>query len=131
MRDTVTSDLGEFGFGELREAARLLSAYCDNPSAVSLGENVRIFMNKNSGFVFLSDDDYSVAMMNGDKLEMFYSCPECGKEGFAEDLEDEGGSCWKEGFAEDLEDEGGSCCRAYLRELGAIPQINEDEEAGE
>ena len=25
-------------------------------------------------------------MMNGDQLEMFYSCPECGNEGFAEDI---------------------------------------------
>jgi len=111
----VTSDIGEFGFSELREAARLLSAYCDNPSAISLVGNVRIFMNMDSGLVFLSDDDCNVAMMNRDKLEMFYSCPECGGEG----------------FAEDLEHEGDSCCRAYLRELGAIPQINDDEEAGE
>ena len=115
MRDTVTSDLADFGFSELREAARLLSAYCDNPSAVNLGNDIRIFMNRDSGFVFLCDEDFGVAMMNGDKLEMFYSCHECGKEG----------------FAEDLEDEGDSCCRAHLRELGAIPQINEDEEAGE
>lgn len=115
MRDPVTSDLAEFGFAELREAARLLTAYCDNPSILSLGSDVRVCLNRESGFVFLSDEDYAVAMMNGDKLEMFYSCPECGKEG----------------FAEDMEDEGDSCCRAYLRELGAIPQINDDEEAGE
>ena len=27
-----------------------------------------------------------VAMMNGDNLESFYSCPECGHEGFMEEI---------------------------------------------
>lgn len=41
-----------------------------------------IMMNMNSGNVFFTNADYQVAMMNGDKLELFYSCPQCGNEGF-------------------------------------------------
>ena len=33
------------------------------------------------------NEDYQVAMMNGDNLESFYSCPQCGHEGFAEEME--------------------------------------------
>lgn len=86
--EIVTTDLAKFGFRELRMAADLLDAYCkgnwhhDN----ELTDCVRVHMNSHSGNVFLSDEDYNVAMMNGDKIEMFYSCPECGNEGFAEDI---------------------------------------------
>lgn len=45
-------------------------------------------MNSYSGYVFLTDEDFSVAMMNGNTLEQFHSCPECGAEGFAEDMPD-------------------------------------------
>jgi hypothetical protein len=44
-------------------------------------------MNMISGNVFLTNSDYQVAMMNGDKLESWYSCPNCGHEGFAEDCQ--------------------------------------------
>lgn len=86
MNDTVTSDLSKFGFRELKMAAELLTAYCANSKDVELGDGVHVCMNSNSGFVFLSDEDFNVAMMNGDKLEMFHSCPECGREGFAEEI---------------------------------------------
>ncbi len=53
-------------------------------------------MNTHSGCVFLSDEDFNVAMVNGDTLEQFHSCPECGAEGFAEDPPDN------------------ECCQQYL-----------------
>ncbi len=56
-------------------------------------------MNTHSGCVFLSDEDFNVAMVNGDTLEQFHSCPECGGEGFAEDLPDN------------------ECCQQYLKEV--------------
>ena len=46
-------------------------------------------MNTNSGFVFLVNEDYQSAMMNGDKLESFYSTPYNGIEGFFDDLLEE------------------------------------------
>ena len=40
-----------------------------------------MFFNKNSGYVFLTDEDYNTAMMDGDTLEDFLTCGECGCEG--------------------------------------------------
>jgi hypothetical protein len=56
-------------------------------------DEVHPMFNRNSGNVFLTNSDYQVAMMNGDKLESFYSCPECGEEGFVEDLRENGTTC--------------------------------------
>ena len=83
----TTTDLKDFGFRELKMAAELLQAYCQSPPDY-LGDGVHLMMNSYSGCVFLTDEDFNVAMMNGDDLEQFHSCPECGAEGFAEDLPD-------------------------------------------
>lgn len=97
---STTTDLRDFGFRELKMAAKLLAAYCENPPAY-LGGGVHLMMNMNSGYVFLTDEDFNVAMMNGDTLEQFHSCPECGAEGFAEDMPDN------------------ACCRSYLAEAAS------------
>ena len=95
----TTCDLSQFGFRELKMAAELLTALTKGGGwPDGLGSDVKVMMNTHSGYVFLTDEDYNVAMMNGDTLEMFYSCPECGAEGFAEEInwnEDEGrcGEC--------------------------------------
>ena len=49
-------------------------------------EGVKVAFNRNSGNVFLVNEDYQCAMMNGDKLESFYSSPYHGYEGFIDDL---------------------------------------------
>lgn len=95
---TTTTDLKDFGFRELKMAAELLTAYCCSPPDF-LTDGVHLMMNMHSGCVFLTDDDFNVAMMNGAALEQFHSCPDCGAEGFAEDLPDN------------------ECCRRYLKEL--------------
>ena len=95
---TTTTDLTQFGFRELQMAAELLTAYCEQPPDF-LTNGVHLMMNTYSGFVFLTDEDFNVAMMNGDRLEPFHSCPECGAEGFAEDLPEN------------------ACCQSYLREV--------------
>ena len=87
MQNVITTDLSEFGFRELSMAAELLTAYCAAPPDF-MSDGVQIMMNKHIGSVFLTDEDFQVAMMNGDRLEQFYSCPECGAEGFAEDMPD-------------------------------------------
>ncbi|MEM9232415.1 MAG: hypothetical protein AAGB10_22735 [Pseudomonadota bacterium] len=97
---TTVNDLSNFGFRELRMAAELLNAYCDSPPDF-LGDGLRVTMNTYSGCVFLTDEDFNVAMMNGDALEQFHSCPECGGEGFAEDMPDK------------------PCCRSYLQEVAS------------
>lgn len=50
---------------------------------------VKPAFNKNSGFVFLVNSDFQACMLNGDRLESWYSTPYEGREGFFEDLVDE------------------------------------------
>jgi hypothetical protein len=83
--DIVTSDLSRFGFREKRLAAELLLAYTKS-TPDWLGDNVTIALNTHSGNVFLTDEDFNVGMMNGETLEQWHWCGECGNEGFAEDV---------------------------------------------
>lgn len=60
--------------------------------------------NMNSGNVFLTNPDHQVAMLtDDDKLESFYSCPECGHEG----------------FKADMPHDGNESCKEYLKDIGA------------
>jgi hypothetical protein len=86
-----TQDLSKFGIRELKIARDLLSAYLENPDI--LGNGVAIEFNPNSGCVFLVDEDYDVAMMNGEKLENWLDCPNCGNEGFYNDIKDNSNPC--------------------------------------
>jgi hypothetical protein len=101
MEETTTTDFAKFGHRERKEAERLLHEWNENGLPEDFCEDeVVIMFNFNSGCVFLTNSDFQAALLNGDKLESFYSCPECGNEGFKEDLENEEYS--KE------------CCREYL-----------------
>lgn len=87
MKDkVVTTDLAQFGWRELKMARELLAALFDQGVPGCLADGICVAFNCNSGYVFLTDEDYNVAMMNGDKLEEWFSCPNCGHEGFAEDM---------------------------------------------
>jgi len=86
----ITTNLTFFGRRELREAQRLLTAWLDQGLPRGFDdEEVQIFMNRHSGYVFLSNVDFQVAMMNGDHLEIYHTDYETGEEGFAEELSDE------------------------------------------
>jgi hypothetical protein len=81
--DITTTDFSQFGSRERGMARELLEAWETQGLPEDFNEDeVVIMMNKNSGNVFLTNSDYQVAMMNGDTLESFYSCPNCGNEGF-------------------------------------------------
>jgi hypothetical protein len=84
--DYYTEDLAEFGARERKIAGQLLTHY--------LPENfddtgVKLAMNKNSGYVFLVNEDYQVAMLNGGRLEIFHTLPYSGGEGFLQELLEE------------------------------------------
>ena len=86
----TTTDLAQFGHREREMAQELLNQWNKgNLPKDFYDDEVTIMMNDQSGNVFLTNSDYQVAMMNGDDLEMFYSCSECGNEGFKEDFDDE------------------------------------------
>lgn len=104
-REIVTSDLADFGARERMMAADLLKAANDQgfPSDF-YDDGVTVAMNRNSGYVFLTNSEYQVAMLNGDKLETFYSCPGCGEEG----------------FVDEIDHEGNRECRRFLREIAKV-----------
>ena len=88
MYETTTTDMSKFGYRERKLADELLTASIDQgfPDDFEF-DGVTIMFNMDSGNVFFTNSDYQVCMMNGDKLESFYSLPYSGEEGFKEDFE--------------------------------------------
>ena len=92
---TYTEDLSDFGFREQEEAKDLFQAWGESGLPIDFEDNgVKIAFNMNSGYVFLTNSEYQVAMCetndNG-KLELFsfYSSPYEGKEGSFDELLEE------------------------------------------
>lgn len=87
---STTTNLANFGYREIKTARDLLDAWVNNglPEDFS-NDGVVLMMNMNSGNVFLTNEEFEVAMMSGDKLESFYTSPYGGREGFFDDLLDE------------------------------------------
>ncbi len=100
-----TTDLSEFGYIELKEAARLLTAYCKQLPNY-LEEKIHIEFNPNSGCVFLTDEEFNVGMLNGYDLEQWLNCPECGNEG----------------FLENMIENSNPCCLEFLKDAGHITE---------
>ena len=86
--EIVTTDLSKYGYKELVEAGELLNAYAENGSEF-LGDGLTLNFNMNSGYVFLSDEDYNVGVLEGHKVVQFFSCPQCGFEATQEDAKAE------------------------------------------
>jgi hypothetical protein len=84
--DTITHDLADFGSRERRIAADILRALDrDGLPPTMYNDGLRIYLNRDSGFVFLCDSDYNTAVMDGPNLAGHYSSPYEGHEGtFAE-----------------------------------------------
>lgn len=112
-QNPVVTDFAQFGYREREMAAELLTASVKQgfPEDFS-DEGVTIAMNMNSGYVFLTNENFDVAMMNGDKLESWYTCPYCGLEGFKEDM---------------AHDPRAADCTEYLQQIGVIDANEEDE----
>jgi hypothetical protein len=90
----ITTDLSKFGMREIKELKDILTAWVNNGLPHDFNhDGVHPMFNMNSGNVFLTNEDYQVAMMSGGELESFYSCPECGHEGFFYEMANEGQEC--------------------------------------
>lgn len=87
MQNITTSDFSEFGINGIKEAHALLSAWLAQglPDDFS-AHRVTIIFNERSRYVFLANDVGDVAMMRDGELASFYSCPHCGAEGFAAEI---------------------------------------------
>ena len=87
---TTTTNLAQFGKRELAEVRDLLDAMLNSGLPSDFYEDaVQPMFNMNSGYVFLTNSEYQVCMLNGDKLESFYSSPYAGLEGFYDDLKEQ------------------------------------------
>lgn len=89
---STTTNLADFGQREREMLIELLSAWNGSGLPDDFSENgVHFMMNQNSGNVFLTNEEFEVAMMNDTTgaLESFYTSPYEGKEGFFDDLKDE------------------------------------------
>lgn len=83
----VFSDLSRFGRRELDMAVNLLSKYAELSSYSDLlGSNVKVMFDADNGNVFLADDDLNIAKFNGESLERWYMCPNCGDNGFTDEF---------------------------------------------
>jgi hypothetical protein len=86
----TTTDFSKFGHRERVMAEQLLKAWREQGLPEDFyEEEVTIMFNTHSGNVFLTNAEFQVVMMNGDKLESFYTDFETGEEGFKEELSDE------------------------------------------
>lgn len=94
MDDITTTDLSKFGYRELDIAKNLIQAMQDQGLPDDFDDDgLTIMFNTHSGSVFFTNNEYQVAMLNGDKLETWYNCSNCGNEGFAEDVLTKKGKC--------------------------------------
>ena len=83
----TTTNLSDFGYRELEMLEELLRAMREQGLPEDFYNNeVHPMMNQISGNVFLTNSEYQVAMMNGDKLESFYTLSYHGREGFLDEL---------------------------------------------
>ncbi len=84
---TTTTDLTKFGSRERKMAEELLKAWREQGLPEDFyEEEVTIMFNTHSGYVFLTNSEFQVAMLNDDKLESFYTDFETGEEGFKDEL---------------------------------------------
>tara|TARA_Y100001938_G_scaffold145926_1_gene223686 strand:+ start:700 stop:1038 length:339 start_codon:yes stop_codon:yes gene_type:complete len=90
MNDAYTEDLTKFGYRELDIAGDLLKAIKKGLPSDFYEEGIKLGFNTYSGNVFLTNEDYQVAMVDDDgKLYSFYSSPYDGLEGSYEDLKED------------------------------------------
>ena len=86
--EIVVTDWSKFDYRVKKQAIELLQAWIEEKTQRELdglmaGSGVKAAYNRNSGYVFLTNDDYDAFMFNGDYvLDIHLSCPECGCEGF-------------------------------------------------
>ena len=86
----TTTNLSDFGARELAELRYLLGAMLKQglPDDFSKDGVIPMF-DQPSGHVFLTNSEHEVCMINGDKLESFYTSPYDGLEGFYDELKEQ------------------------------------------
>ena len=102
---SLTTDISKM---DLSEVTDMLTAFQQGNTtkafrAMWYDEGTIPTLNEESGYCFLTNSDYQVAMMNG-SLSMFISCGECGREEFEQDRDLENGKTTCEGCKQIVKD---------------------------
>ncbi len=86
-----------FGWREIEEAKTLLDLFFDDKFSGMFHDifekndnNITIGFNDSSGYVWLQDENYNIAMEHNGKLDIFFNTPDTGEEGFYDDLSEAG-----------------------------------------
>lgn len=88
MKEITTTNLADFGYSEMKELSKILNAWMANGLPEDFeGSGVHPMFNRNSVHVFLTNDEFQACRMNGDELETWYYCFNCGHEGFKEECQ--------------------------------------------
>jgi hypothetical protein len=100
-----TRDLMDFGRRELQLAGNLLRLFrSDKDHTLRLGDKITPEFNPDTGLVFLVDEEFNVAMINGQYLEDWLLCPHCGTEGFKDTLDKPTAAPCCQSFAKEILD---------------------------
>ena len=90
MQDPVTTNLADFGMREIKMASDLLDAWCNRGLPDDFeNDEVALALNRNSGYVFLTNCEFQVAVIGDtlpEQLVSFYSSPWDGHEGTLAEL---------------------------------------------
>jgi hypothetical protein len=130
MNEITTTDLADFGWRERGMAAELLAISCEQGFPDDFEDRgVRIMMNRNSGSVFFTNDEYEVCFVNPEtgKLESWYYTPYHGHEGFANELKEMLDDTWNRTDAEFLRDRGVIADEEFDEWLNGADDGEEDE----
>ena len=118
-----STDFAEILDNNFQEVRAIIDAWGDHGLPDDFGtQGVTFNWNKNSGNVFLVNEDCDCAMINGSKLESHYSTPYKGVEGFFDDLVEE--------FS-DMHREDQEYVRAIAERLGREDELPKEEEETE
>ena len=80
----LTTDLGDMNLDEVVDMLKSFQEQNTTPAfkAMWYDEDTIPTLNQESGYCFLTNSEYQVAMMNERTLSMFINCGECGREEF-------------------------------------------------
>ena len=85
-----------WGWREISEGSKLLELFFDDKMTRAFHavfesdpNNLTLGFNNESGYVWLQDENYNVAMERNGKLDIFFTDPETGEEGFLDELSKE------------------------------------------
>ena len=83
----LTLNLSDFNLSDLPELIKLLVAISKHglPSNMSF-KGAEILLDRESGDLFLTNEDGQIAKLYGESLKGWTYCPICGNEGFEDDL---------------------------------------------